>query len=129
MVFWVFLNAQHDLVAVVRRVLVSLHLWRRPPEAPAGPPLEQLAADLRRLYPDAHFPQVGVQMAKQRGILLAYDERLVATAQALQVETTLTDLPVAGFDREAERLRLEHALSAAGIVWQLPQGWPDDPAA
>ena len=116
----------------VRVVLIRLHLWRRPPVAPAGPPLEQLAADLRRLYPGAHFPTRGSRMPKQRGVLMAYDHRLVETARALDVPTTLDDLPAEGFDREAERLRVEHALTEAGLVWQVRQfgqDWPDHPAA
>jgi hypothetical protein len=119
----------HPLLARARVVLIRLHLWRREPLVPAGPPLEQLAADLRRLYPGAHFPQKGVRMPKQRGILMAYDHHLVETAQALEVPTTLSDLPAEGFDREAERLRLEHALTEAGLVWQVRADWPRDPAA
>jgi hypothetical protein len=88
-----------------------------------------VAADLRRLYPAAHFPQKGVRMPKQRGVLMAYDDRLVAAAHALEVPTTLPDLPAEGFDREAERLRLEYALTRAGLVWQVRNDWPQDPAA
>jgi hypothetical protein len=119
----------HRLLAGTRRLLIRLHLWRREPLVPAGPPLEQLAADLRRLYPGAHFPQKGVRMPKQRGVLMAYDDRLVETARALEVPTTLPDIPAEGFDRDAERLRLEHALTEAGLVWQVRAGWPHDPAA
>jgi hypothetical protein len=112
----------------VRRFLIRVHLWRRPPVAPDGPPLEQLAADLRRLYPGAHFPTRGSRMPKQRGVLMAYDQRLVETARALEVPTMLDDLPAEGFDREAERLRVEHALTEAGLVWQV-RSWGQDPAA
>jgi hypothetical protein len=96
---------------------------------PVGPPLQELAADLRRLYVGAHFPAKGTRMPKQRGLLMAYDHRLVEMACALEVPTTLEDLPAEGFDREAERLRLEHALTRAGMVWRVPSAWPDDPAA
>ena len=114
----------------VRVALIRAHLWRRPPVQPAGPPLEQLAADLRRLYLGAHFPKKGVRMPKQRGVLMAYDHRLVETARALDVATTLPDLPAEGFDREAERLRVEHALTRAGLVWQVRLGGEGiDPAA
>ena len=127
----ILLVARHFTHTLVRTrlVLIRLHLWRRPPVAPVGPPLEQLAADLRRLYTGAHFPQKGVRMPKQRGVLMAYDHRLVETARALEVPTTLADLPDEGFDREAERLRLEHALTEAGLVWQVREEWPQDPAA
>lgn len=99
----------------------KLHLLRLPPAPPAGPPLEKLASDLRRLYPLAYFPQPGVRMPKQRGILMAYDERLVDTARALDVPTALLELPQDSFDRAAERLRLEHALTDAGLSWRAQQ--------
>ena len=83
----------------------------------AGPPLERLAADLRRLWPEVRSPRPGVPMARWRGIVAAYEGVLVATAKALDVPTTLTELPE-GIDHEAERLRLEQALERAGISWQ-----------
>ncbi len=94
------------------------HLLRTPPAAPTGPPLEKLAADLRRLHPEARSPRPGVPMARQRGIVAAYDGTLVTTARALAVHTTLQELPN-GLDREAERMRLEHALTRAGLSWQV----------
>jgi len=57
-------------------------------------------------------------MAKQRGIVAAYDEVLVETARALGVPTTLAEVPD-GLDHEAERLRLEVALERAGLSWQV----------
>ena len=59
-------------------------------------------------------------MARQKGIVAAYDGVLVATARALGVPTSLTDLRE-GIDREAERLRVEDALEAAGLSWHLHQ--------
>ena len=91
------------------------------PAAPmAGPPLEKLAADLRRLRPEARSPRPGVPMARQKGIVAAYDGVLVATCRALGVDTSLGELRE-GIDREAERLRVEDALAAAGLSWQLHQ--------
>lgn len=98
-------------------------LRRRRVAEPTGRPIEELAADLRRLYPAAHFPRPGVRMPKQRGVLMAYDQRLVETAEALGVASHLTDCPLEGYDRSAERLRLELALAEAGLVWRV------DPAA
>jgi hypothetical protein len=103
-------------VSVGRRV----HLLRPAPAPPAGPPLEKLAADLRRLRPEARSPRPGVPMARQKGIVAAYDGVLVATARALAVSTSLELLPD-GIDREAERLRVENALEASGLSWQLHQ--------
>ena len=96
-----------------------LHLLPTPPPVPSGPPLEKLAADLRRLRPLARTPQPGVPMARQRGIVAAYDHVPLDTARTLSVPTTLAELPN-GLDREAERLRLEHALEVAGLSWRVP---------
>ena len=91
-----------------------------PPEVPPAPgrPLERLAADLRRLRPEVRSPRPGVTMARQRGIVAAYEGLLVEAAFALGVPTTLAELPE-GIDHEAERLRLEHALEQAGLSWQV----------
>jgi hypothetical protein len=105
-------------------VELGVELGRRlgvvPPAVPppTGPPLEKLAADLRRLRPEVRSPRPGIAMARQRGIVAAYDNVLVDTATALGVPTTLPVLPE-GIDREAERLRLEHALERAGLSWQV----------
>lgn len=97
-----------------------LHLLRPPPAAPDGPPLETLASNLRRLRPRVHSPRPGVAIARQRGIVAAYDGVLVSTARALEVPTTLGELPD-GIDQEAERLRLEDALEQAGLSWQIEE--------
>lgn len=90
---------------------------RRPPApAPRCRPLQEVAADLRRLYPAVHTPVPGTRMAKQRGVVLAYDEHLVVASTALEVTTSLLQLSPGGVDREIERLRVEHALADAGLV-------------
>lgn len=112
-----FLHARFLLercVALGRRV----HLLAPPEPPPAGPPLEKLAADLRRLRPEVRSPRPGIAMARQRGIVAAYDGVLVQAAAALDVPTTLAELPE-GFHHEAERLRLEHALELAGLSWTV----------
>lgn len=106
--------------AVVERCLRVARRWHLAgpePTPPAGPPLERLAADLRRLRPEARAPRPGAAMARRRGIVAAYDDTLLATAAALDVSTTLGSLPD-GLGQEAERLRLEDALERAGISWQ-----------
>jgi hypothetical protein len=95
-----------------------MHLLNTPDPAPAGPPLEDLAADLRRLRPEVRSPRPGVGAARQRGIVAAYDGVLLQVATALGVPTTLAEVPE-GLDHEAERLRLEHALELAGLSWQV----------
>jgi len=101
-------------VALGRR----MQLIKPPDPPPIGPPLEKLAADLRRLRPMAHSPRPGMGMARQRGIVAAYDGVLVQAAAALGVPTTLAELPE-GLDHEAERLRLEHLLELAGLSWRV----------
>ncbi len=112
--------ALHARAAVDRGQALARRLNLIAPEAPAthGPPLERLAADLRRLRPLARTPRPGVPMARHRGIVAAYDMVLTDTARALAVPTRLPELPALGLDREAERLRLEHALEQAGLSWE-----------
>lgn len=106
--------------ALVRMNLVyefSLALGRRVrllPVLPAGPPLERLVADLRRLRPQVRSPAPDMAGAEQRAIVTAYDATMLATARALDVPTSLAGLPE-GRDRDAERLRLERALEQAGV--------------
>jgi hypothetical protein len=97
-----------------------LYLFHTPPVRPAGPPLEKLAADLRRLRPEARSDRANELTARQRRALTAYDAALVTTARALDVETTLADRRE-GWERDAERFRLEHALTLAGLSWQVQE--------
>ena len=92
-------------------------LRRRPeqPPAPAGRPLEQVAADLRRLGGQLARVPAGAPMARRRGLQAAYDDVLVEAAELLAVPHTLTDRPD-GRARDAERLRLRVAVSGAGLV-------------
>lgn len=110
----------HGHVVVDRGRALARRLHLLAPQAPAthGPPLERLAADLRRLRPLACSPRPGVPMARHRGTVAAYDLVLADTARALAVPTRLPELPTLGIDREAERLRLEHALEQAGLSWE-----------
>ena len=117
------LSAFSHAPAIYQRTLLAgrrLHLFHTPPVAPAGPPLEELAADLRRLRLEARSPRAGA-MVQQSDAIAAYDEVLMATARALDVPTGLDELPEGSFHREAERLRLEQALERAGLTWQLRQ--------
>jgi hypothetical protein len=89
-------------------------------EQPSGPPLEDLVATLRRLHPAVRSPRPETTTVRQQGIVAAYDGVLVAAAAALDVPTSLADLPD-GLDHEAERLRIEHELQRAGLSWQATQ--------
>jgi hypothetical protein len=115
----VFLHARGLLqraIALGRRVGLVEPLV----EQPSGPPLEELAATLRRLHPAVRAPRPETATVRQRGIVAAYDGVLVAAAAALGVPTSLADLPE-GLDHEAERLRVEHELQQAGLSWQVTQ--------
>lgn len=112
--------ALHARQAYERAVVLGRRWHVLSPElpVPTTPPLEKIAADLRRLRLDARSPRPGVTMARHRGVVAAYDDALVAASAALEVETNLKELPE-GIEREAERLRLESALERAGLSWRV----------
>jgi hypothetical protein len=79
-----------------------------------GVPLEQVAANLRRLRGvltvDAHRSAV-----HQIGNRVAYDQVLIQASEMLQIEHDLAKHS-AGMERDIERLRVEAELERAGIV-------------
>lgn len=79
-----------------------------------GVPLEQVAANLRRLRSvvagDAHR-----SAAHQMGNRLAYDRVLIQACQMLDIEHDL-GRESAGLDRDIERFRIEAELERAGVV-------------
>lgn len=87
-----------------------------PPPAP-NPPLETVVADLRRIRCELDSPLPGLPMAKRRGTLLAYEDRLLDACRALDVPNTLDGVEE-GIDRDWERLRIEALLEEAGLVMQ-----------
>jgi hypothetical protein len=89
--------------------------WLAPPvkAEPAGPPIEQIAADLRRL--SQH--RVGIATRSPvwfTAVSRAYDDRLRLACRSLQIAEYLKDLD--GVDLEIERVRVEGELQAAGMV-------------
>jgi hypothetical protein len=89
--------------------------WLEPPSKPVavGPPIEQIAADLRRL--GRH--RVGIATRSpvwHTAVQRAYDDRLRLACRSLEIEEHLEDLD--GVDLEIERVRVEGHLLAAGIV-------------
>jgi hypothetical protein len=84
-----------------------------PPERPAGPPIERIVRDARRLRAQL-VPNAGTPMARRIAVVRAYDELLADACRALGIPDTLTGLPP-GADRDAERLHVEHELNAAGL--------------
>jgi ABC-type phosphate transport system auxiliary subunit len=79
-----------------------------------GVPIEQLAADLRRLRAilgtDAHR-----SAAHQMGNRLAYDKLLMQVCEMLEIEHDLESDSI-GFERDIERIRVEAELERAGLI-------------
>jgi hypothetical protein len=96
------------------RVARFLRGVRSQPPAPVGMPIERIAADLRRIRPQALTPAMGTPMARRRAIVAAYDEALVDACRALGVATDLARMTDA-LERESERLRTEAELERAGV--------------
>lgn len=81
-------------------------------DTPAGPPFEQVAADLRRLARQRAevAPRSPVWFA---AVHRAYDDRLRIACRELRIPEHLNELE--GMDLEIERLRVEGLLQAAGL--------------
>lgn len=94
------------------RLFVRRHLPA--PAAPSGRPIEALAADLRRLRAATLHVSPGASHVRRSATVAAYDDVLVEACLALGLPDTLSGLPT-GTDREAERLRVEALLEAAGL--------------
>lgn len=91
-----------------------VRLVSRPaPLVPVHRPVEQVAADVRRLR--AAFGHEGLRFAKYEGIRLAYDGALAEAADTLELTHFLAALPP-GVDRDLERVRVERLLEDAGLV-------------
>lgn len=83
------------------------------PSAGAGPGIEQLAADLRRLNGQRYEGLATGSASWQAAIVRAYDDRLDLAGRRLGVDHHLCLLT--GTDRDIERLRVEEKLQAAGL--------------
>ena len=84
-----------------------------PPPVPAGPPIEQLAGDLRRL----NRLRMGVATRSPvwfNAVQRAYDEALRVGCVQLGIDQYLDE--VSGVDLEVERLRVEGELQRAGLA-------------
>ncbi|MGB8384267.1 MAG: hypothetical protein WCG47_24000 [Dermatophilaceae bacterium] len=100
-----------EIAVMLRRLANRV---RRPPVLPTNPPIEQVARTARRLRAKMRALDPDTPMARRLGLSLAYDDVLAAACHALDVPDTLSELRP-GTDRDAERLRVEHALEAAGM--------------
>ena len=86
----------------------------RPAPEPPHRPIEQVAADLRRLSAQLARVPAGAPQARRSGWQAAYDDVLVEAAGLLEVPHALSSLPP-GRARDAERRRVEIGLAAAGL--------------
>jgi hypothetical protein len=111
-------NAIHDVLAG----RWDEQLGRRPPSNPAdevaphlrGRPIEQLAADLRRLRAAVAHDQHR-SATHQLANRVAYDQLLMQACEMLDVPHGLGK-KTAGSERDIERIRVEAELERAGIV-------------
>jgi len=78
-------------------------------------PIEQLAADLRRVHRLLVQCPDGTPMVRRVATREAYDELLRQACVAVEVRHELDELPE-GMERDMERLRVEEALRSAGLT-------------
>jgi hypothetical protein len=93
---------------------VRSYAARRRPPAPGGRPLEEIAADARRLAPRALNPPRGTSRAKIVALRYAYDHVLAEACAALGIDHLLGVLEP-GDELDAERARVESLLWLAGL--------------
>lgn len=106
------------------RVGQALHLHEPTPPPPSGPPIEQIAADLRRIRAQIDQAPPGIPVARLRGWLEAYDDVLVTACHALDLEERIRAFPD-GTRRNMERERIERSLTRAGLRFGAkPSGSP-----
>lgn len=99
---------------------------RRPvPPVPAGPPIERIASDVRRLRVECHRlraqppgPGRGVRVRAVEG---AYVDALAAACQALEVAPPHTGVGRPGRASNAELARVESELRARGLAVDLSE--------
>lgn len=84
-------------------------------EKPTGRPIEEIASSIRRLGAEFHGRHPGRSWVKSEAFRRAYDGALVEGCLALDVDTDLLDLEP-GTERNAERMRVEHLLTNAGLM-------------
>lgn len=78
-------------------------------------PIEQLAADLRRVHRLLVQTPDGTPMVRRVATRDAYDQLLRQACEAVEVSHELDALPE-GMERNMERLRVEEALRSAGLT-------------
>jgi hypothetical protein len=91
---------------------------------PTSPPIQQVAADLRRL----NRQRLSIAMRSRvwfQAVQHAYDDRLGVACKQLGIEQHLEELT--GMDLDLERLRIEGLLEEAGLAFRddstQPRHW------
>lgn len=103
-----------EILRALRRAGWALGVLRPPAPPPEGPPIDRTVADLRRLRREMARQPPGTPMALRRAVAAAYEDALRDACHAVGVPDTFSDLP-RGTEREAEWLRVEHALEQRGV--------------
>jgi uncharacterized heparinase superfamily protein len=106
--FWMLVRLPRVVDVVGERI-------RRRRVQATGLPIEQLAADLRRVHKLLVQCPDGTPMVRRVATRNAYDELLRQACTAVDVRHELDELPE-GMERDMERLRVEEALRAAGLT-------------
>jgi hypothetical protein len=91
-----------------------LRIVRPPAPRPLDPPIEKVAASLRRLDREMLSLPAGTPQARRRALQLAYDDLLGSACRSLGVAHTLPESPP-GWSRDIERVRVETCLEQAGL--------------
>ena len=102
--------------AIVDAVESVVRALRRRPPAPETPPIECLAADLRRLGSQLSRVESSNEIAKafrMQATSRAYDDVLLCACRALEVELAGQAAPL----HPVERLEAEAALAMHGLRW------------
>jgi hypothetical protein len=106
--FWMLVRLPRVVDVVGERI-------RRRRVQPTSLPIEQLAADLRRVHKLLVQCPDGTPMVRRVATRDAYDELLRQACTAVDVRHELDELPE-GMERDIERLRVEEALRDAGLT-------------
>jgi cobalamin biosynthesis protein CobD/CbiB len=108
LVFWFIVRVPRLVDGIGERV-------RRRRVVSTSLPIEQLAADLRRVHRLLVQCPDGTPMVRRIATRDAYDELLRQACGAVDVRHDLDTLPE-GVERDMERLRVEEALRTAGLT-------------
>ena len=99
------------------RVRKVVRVRRLPGPVTHRRPVQEVAADLRRLARELAAVPAGAPYIRWQALQNAFDRVLLEAAELLKVPHTMDDLPM-GTARDIERLRVVCTLEASGLVVQ-----------